>query len=93
MASYDSGSLVRVAGVFTVGSTPTDPTTVVCTVRDPGGTLTTPAPVKDSVGTYHALVDLTGALSGEWRYRWSGAGACQAAEESSFFVEPSLLNG
>ena len=93
MASYDVGSLVKLAAVFTVSGTATDPTSVTCTVSDPSGTLTTPTPVHDSTGNYHALVDLTAATPGAWRYRWSGTGACQAAEESSFFVEPSLLNG
>jgi len=90
MNAYDIGSLIQLTGTFkNAAGTLTDPTTVTCTVRDPAGVVTTPAATKASVGVYTADVDLTGALAGVWNYRFQGTGACQAAEEASFYVEAS----
>ena len=90
MNSYDIGSLVQLTGTFkNTAGTLTDPTSVTCTVKDPAGTVTTPATTKSSTGVYTADVDLTNAAAGVWWYRFAGTGACQAAEESSFYVEAS----
>jgi len=90
MSTYTIGDLVRLSASFTVGGVATDPTTVVCIVRDPTGVETTySSPTKDSTGAYHVDHDLTNAIAGVWSYRYAGTGACQAAMESEFFVEPS----
>lgn len=91
LSNYQKGDLVRLSAAFTVGTVATDPTTVTCTVRDPSGTETTPAPTKDSTGNYHVDVDLTAAKSGVWVYGFTGSGACQAAMVGEFFVEPSAF--
>lgn len=92
MSTYTPGDLVRLSASFTVASVATDPTTVVCIVRDPAGVETTYAsPTKDSAGNYHVDHDLTAAKSGVWSQRWLGTGACQAAMEAEFFVEPSAF--
>lgn len=90
--SYDVGALVRVAVAFTVDTIATDPTTVSASAIDPLGAVRTLTPIKDSVGNYHALVDLTAAYPGIWTYRWTGTGACQAAEEDTFYVEKSAFS-
>lgn len=90
MNSYDIGDLVQVTATFkNAAGAPTDPTTVACEVRDPAGNTTTPPTSKASTGVYTANVDLTAAKAGVWWYRFVGTGACQAAEEASFYVEAS----
>jgi hypothetical protein len=89
---YDTGDIVILDVTFQARDSggvlvPTDPTTVVCSVKAPNGTVTTPAPVKDTTGVYHVDVDVT--LSGTYHYRWEGTGAAQGAEEGRFYVRPS----
>ena len=90
--TYTPGALIRLSAAFTVSGVATDPTTVTCVVRAPDGTETTYAtPTKDSVGNYHVDHDLTAAKSGVWTYKFTGTGACQAAMQAQFFVEPSVF--
>lgn len=89
--NYIIGDLLKLTASFAVGGVATDPTSVTCTVIDPSGTETTPATTKDSTGNYHATVDLTGAKSGVWTYKFVSTGACQAAMQAQFFVEPSVF--
>lgn len=89
--NYEIGALIKLTVSFAVAGVATDPTSVTCTVIDPSGIETTPSPVHDSTGNYHATVDLTGAKSGVWGYRFVGTGACQAAMQAQFFVEPSVF--
>lgn len=91
LSNYYPGDLVKLTATFAVSGVATDPTSVTCTVIDPAGTETTPATTKDSVGNYHATVDLTAAKSGVWTYKFTGSGACQAAMQAQFFVEPSVF--
>lgn len=85
---YDKGQLVRVSVTFqdTTGAY-VDPTTVVLTVIDPAGTTTTPSVTKDSLGHYHA--DVNANLSGTWKYRFTGTGTNQGADEDYFTVNQS----
>lgn len=94
MNSYDKGDLVRISAAFTnVSSVATDPSTIVCRVRRPQGSITLytygtdAALVKSGTGNYY--VDLTTDQSGVWYYRFEGTGAVVQAEEDSFFVEVS----
>jgi hypothetical protein len=92
LGTFDTGSLVQLTGTFkNAGGTLTNPTAVVCTVRDPAGAVTTPAPSSSSTGIWTANVDLTGAVAGVWFVRWAGTGAVQASEEGWFFVEASQV--
>lgn len=88
--AYDVGALVTLTGTFrNAAGVLTDATAVVCTVRDPTGTRTTPTVTHASTGVYTATVDLTNAVAGLWWYRFAGTGTAQAAEENSFYVEAS----
>lgn len=92
---YQPGDTVRLSSAFTVGVTPTDPTTVVLTYRAPSGTTTTltyltdAAVVKDGTGVYHA--DIVASTAGIWSWRWVGTGAAAGVDEGSFSVEPSQI--
>lgn len=89
---YDKGDKVHLTAKFTVGGVLTDPTAVICEVKDPsgnvdsyslaGGTLT-----RSSLGLYYK--DISIDESGDWFYRWEGTGAMEAAEETNFIVEVS----
>lgn len=91
--AYDIGSKVQLTGQFkNLAGVLTDPSAVVCTVRDPAGNLTTPTATQSgTAGIWNATVDLTGAVAGTWYYRFAGTGAVQAAEEYSFYVEQSYV--
>ena len=93
---YDIGDLARVTAAFTDGATGAaiDPTAVELTYKDPSGILTTlvygvGAISKDSVGNYHADINVT--LAGTWTYRWFSTGTGQAASEGLFLVRPQLV--
>ena len=88
---YDVGTLVKISVTVTVSGTLTDATTMVASVRDPNGAVTTPAVVHDSVGLYHANVDTTGGAAGQWWYAFRGTGTAQGAEEDFFTVELSRI--
>lgn len=89
--TYDIGDLVELTAAFAVGGAATDPTSVVCKVRDPLGVITTLSASHDGTGAYSAEVDLTNAYPGEWKYQFLGTGACQAAEENTFYVRESAF--
>lgn len=97
MTEYDIGDLARVTAVFTDGETgdAIDPDVVKLAYRPKDGELVTltygtdSEIVKDSVGHYHADIDIDS--SGIWRYRWYSTGDGQAAEESSFFVRTRMV--
>jgi hypothetical protein len=88
--------LVRVRAAFDDGATPPtaqDPGGVAFKVRSPGGVITAytygtdPEVVKAGTGSYY--VDVNGNESGRWHVRYEGTGSGQAAEETSFVIEPS----
>lgn len=68
-----------------------NPTTVIFYVRDPNGLITTPAPVNDSTGIWHATI--TVGISGLWYYRAEGSGALEAAAEATFVVDETQFGG
>lgn len=92
MPSADVGARIKSTAVFAVDGTATDPTAVAAETVDPLGTITSLTPIKDTTGNWHASIDLTGAYPGVWYVRWTGSGACQAAEESPFLVEKSAFS-
>jgi len=88
--AHDIGDLVTLTITFIDDAgDPRDPTTVVCTVQAPDGTLTTPSVANPSVGTY--VAETEPAASGVWRYKFTGTGAWVAAEEGSFDVLVSSI--
>lgn len=92
---YDIGDEPTLSITFLTPDTTTgiDPTTVVCRVKAPDGTVTSKTygsdveVVRDATGVYHLLVLIT--QSGTYRYRWEGTGAAQGAEEGRFDVRRS----
>lgn len=88
------GNIARIKALFLSSSgAPADPSTVKVKIRTPAGAeseltyLTDAAVLRDSVGAYH--VDVTLAQVGAYRFRWVGAGALVAAQETSLSVGPS----
>lgn len=83
---YDIGDQVTLSARFRRKATSAlvDPDTVTCTVADPAGTVTHPAPVRDGTGLYHATVAPT--IAGVWQVRWVGTGQAAAAEPDHFLV-------
>lgn len=101
------GEYIHLRGVFKTNTgtddapvwTNADPTTVTCTVRAPGGTVTTyttatsPAVVKDSTGNYH--LDLLLATAGDYKYKWVGTGTVADTQDGAFYVraDPTTTAG
>lgn len=94
MNIYKTGQKVRVSVTFTVNDVATDPTAVVCKIKDPGGNVTTftygvdAEVVKDSTGVYH--VDVTTDENRIWYYRFEGSGSCTAVEEAGFLARSNF---
>jgi hypothetical protein len=85
--AYRLGSLVTLTGRFysdAAKTIPADPTTVVLTIRDPAGAITTPAVTNAGVGirTYA----WTPVLRGMHDVRWVGTGAIVSADQEAVFV-------
>lgn len=96
MELYTVGDTVRVTSTFSdLAGTNADPTTITFKYRTPAPALTTYSyvyatsteVVKSTTGIYYVDVALT--TSGEFRWRWVGAGALAAADEGPIFVEES----
>lgn len=90
------GQTVELSAAFTnLAGVPKDPTAVTLQIKDPTGTVVTPAPTPthdgaaDS-GLYH--YDLPITASGVWRYRFAGTGAVVAAEEAKVFARSSSFS-
>ena len=88
---YLFGNTVRLSDRVTLYGTTTlvDPTTVTCTVKQPDGTLSTPAVVKDGVGLYHA--DFNPTQSGAHMYQFVGSGLVETNGERTFTVKASAF--
>ena len=66
----DIGDVYRISTTITdADGDLVDPAAVTLTVTDPSGTPSTPTPINDGTGLYHADVTLTGA--GRWRWTWA----------------------
>ena len=91
---YQIGDTVRLSTTFLVGTTPTDPTAVTLTVRDPASTSTNYAYnpgtiVRDSAGVFHQ--DIVVSLAGIYSWKWTGTGTAAGVDEGTFTVEETLL--
>jgi hypothetical protein len=93
--SYSIGNAARASVTFrdVVTGAVVDPTTVTVLVKNPAGVTTSyvygvdSIVQKESTGKYYVTIDCNAV--GEWKYRWLGTGANQAASESSFQVTGS----
>jgi hypothetical protein len=84
--SINVGDQVLLTAACAVAATglAVDPTTVVITVKDPSGTVSTPAVTHPSTGVYQAAISIT--LPGMWQWKATGTGAAQAQNWTSFSV-------
>lgn len=89
--SFVVGQTVIIEVDFTdENGTPTNPTTVVLTVRDPSGNTSTPTHTNPATGHYEAVVTLDEA--GVWRWRWTGTtSGVTAVVEDRVCAERSLV--
>lgn len=94
--AFNKGDLIRTTAVFKDSAgTEIDPTTVAVTHKSPSGTSTTWTHgtdievVNDSVGNYHADIDIT--ETGVWTVKWQSTGSGQSVEESQFLVQSALI--
>lgn len=88
---FESASeLATIRKVFTVDTTPTDPTTVTLVITSPGGAVTTfnwPSPsTVTRNGTGDFAKDVACSEHGEWQYIWTGTGTVQDADAGSWTV-------
>lgn len=93
LATLIIGTKAEADCTFEIGSSPTDPTTVVAKVRNPAGTITTytygvdAALTRLSSGEYRLL--FTVDRQGTWEVRFAGTGDVVAAVEQSITVPAS----
>lgn len=62
-----------------------NPTTVVATLREPDGTISTPSVSNPSVGVHE--VDLTFSQTGRHFLQFKGTGVVVSAQETEFYVK------
>lgn len=81
MTVYVVQTRIRTRATFQdIAGTDTNPTTVVCTVRAPDGTTSTPSVTRTATGVY--IADVTLSAAGSWRIEWQGTGALIAAGDT-----------
>jgi hypothetical protein len=87
---FDIGDKIRLTAEFRddAGAL-ADPVTVTLMIKDPAGTVTTPTPTRSGLGEYEHLIVIDQA--DRWYWRWVGSGDVDVAEESWFFVRPSVF--
>ena len=84
--SFDIGDRERLKATFRddAGALK-NPTTVVATLREPDGTISTPAVSNPSVGVH--TVDLIFTQTGRHLLKFKGTGAVVSAQEIEFYVK------
>lgn len=86
--SYDIGDVVVLTAEFRVSNTLTDPTTVVCEIKTPNGTVVTLTPTMQAAGIWR--VEYMPSQIGVHEYRFVGTGAAAGSERSFFRVQGGL---
>lgn len=84
-----ASELATVSNVFSVGSTPTNPTAVTLTITSPSNVVTTPTATNTGAGAYTA--DIVCDEDGEWQFEWVGTGAAVDAEVGTWYVQETDL--
>lgn len=89
LEEFDIGDAVRMRATFTVGTTPTDPSTITLHVTDPSANIATytygaAQLIKESTGVFYRdeIVD----EAGEWHWRMVGTGTVDAVFQRRFAV-------
>lgn len=81
MTIYVTQTRIRTRATFQdIAGADTNPTTVVCTVKAPDGTTSTPSVTRTATGVY--VADVTLSSAGSWRIEWQGTGALVAAGDT-----------
>lgn len=86
--AYRLGSLVTLTGRFYSDAAKTvlaDPTTVVLTIRDPSGVVTTASPLVNA-GVGIRTYSWTPTLRGMHDVRWAGTGAVVTADQEAVYI-------
>ncbi len=84
-----SSELATLSNTFTVGDTPTDPTTVSLTVTSPTNDVTTYTYAATEItrtGTGAYSKDITCDEDGTWQFIWTGTGAAEDVEVGTWQV-------
>lgn len=91
-APYIVTTQVRVTATFRdIAGALANPTAVVCTVKKPDGTTSTPANANAGTGIYTA--DITLDSPGTWYIEFQGTGAVIAASDEAITVRSSYVDG
>lgn len=95
--SYVYKNLVRLVGEFRdQDDNLFDPTVVRVVIEDPAGVPVTyiygtdPELIRDTAGTYHAVV--AAAVEGRWKYRWEANENGEFGEEFVFIIKRSIIS-
>ena len=89
---YNTGDAVIFTATFRKADGDlTDPTEVRLRVKRSSGEIDELTAERQSLGLWRTTYSLIGKADGEYRYRWTGIGAIQVAEESAFYVMPSSV--
>lgn len=91
MTTYLVTTKIRITATFRdLAGTLTNPTTVVCTVKNPAGVLATPIPTNSGTGIYYA--DVTLDADGTWTIEWQATGNLIVAGDDWFLVRLSYVD-
>ena len=91
--SYVQGEVARLEASFVdAAGDPANPTSVVCSLRDPSGVVTHPATTNPSVGSYLAQIDTTSLAVGRYRYEFAGTGAVQSVTQPRYFYVEAAID-
>jgi hypothetical protein len=89
----DVNEIATLGNTFKVGTTPTDPTTIVLTVTDPARVVTTynwpggpNTLTHGTAGVFSQNVPCSSVIDGIWTYAWSGTGSASDAVEGTWTV-------
>jgi hypothetical protein len=92
MTTYIVSTRIRSTATFVnVAGANADPTAVVCTVKNPAGTTSTPSVTNSATGIYYA--DITLDAVGRWLIEWQGTGALIAAGDADVYARASYVDG
>lgn len=92
---YLIGNIIRLSSYFvSISNVPVDPDDITLEIKQPDGTVLTYTYAANEiikVGTGSYYYDFTPTINGIHYYRFSGSGACFAAAEKVFDVQPSAV--
>lgn len=90
---YDLGDLVTISTLITVGSVPTDPTTLTLYIKEPDLNILTVVQgslTQNDTGDWE--YEFSPTKVGKHYYRWAGDTPAQGAEETPFLIRESQFS-